>query len=84
MAYILKNCFIAYLYVGAIAGLEPALYFAVVTITTLGFGDIVLPLESRLLAGLCAANGLLLFGVCTAFLVEFLRGLRIAQAGVER
>lgn len=55
--------------------LEPALYFAVVTFTTLGYGDVTLPQEWRLLSGICAANGLILFGLSTAFLVEFLRRL---------
>ena len=55
--------------------LEAALYFAVVTFTTLGYGDVTLPQEWRLLSGICAANGLILFGLSTAFLVEFLRRL---------
>lgn len=59
--------------------LESALYFAVVTFTTLGYGDMTLPQTWRLLSGLCAANGLLLFGLSTAFLVEFLGRLRRAQ-----
>ncbi|MEM9736953.1 MAG: ion channel, partial [Pseudomonadota bacterium] len=50
-----------------------ALYFSVVAFTTLGFGDVLLPQEWRLLAGLSAANGLLIFGVSTAFLVEVFR-----------
>ena len=69
----------AYVGIGAIESLEPALYFSVVAFTTLGFGDITLPLEWRLLSGLTAANGLLLFGLSTAFLVEFLIKLRRAQ-----
>ena len=66
--------------VGAFEALEPALYFSVVAFSTLGFGDITLPVEWRLLSGICAANGLLLFGLSTAFLVEFLSRLRQAQA----
>ena len=60
--------------------LEPALYFSVVTLTTLGFGDITLPVQWRLLAGICAANGLLLFGLCAAFLFEFFARLHEAQS----
>lgn len=60
-------------------GLEPALYFSIVVFTTLGFGDITLPEPWRLLSGMSAANGLLLFGLCTAFLAEFLVRLRQAQ-----
>lgn len=56
---------------GTFETLETALYFSIVSFTTLGFGDVILPQEWRLLAGLCAANGLLIFGLSTAFLVEF-------------
>ena len=65
----------AFLQIEVFTELEPALYFSVVSLTTLGFGDVLLPTEWRLLSGLCAANGLLIFGLSTAFLVEFLRGL---------
>jgi len=61
---------------GAFNTLEHALYFSVVAFTTLGFGDITLPEPWRLLSGISAANGLLLFGLSTAYLVEFLSSLR--------
>ncbi|UTW56514.1 ion channel [Kordiimonas sp. SCSIO 12610] len=69
----------AFLQIGVFTALEPALYFSVVSLTTLGFGDVLLPTEWRLLAGLCAANGLLIFGLSTAFLVEFLRNFSQAR-----
>jgi len=65
-----------YLFVGAFDGLEPALYFSLVSFTTLGFGDIILPIEFRLLSGLTAANGMIAFGLSTAFLAEYLLRLR--------
>jgi len=58
---------------------EASVYFALVAFTTLGFGDILLPQEWRLLGGLAAANGLLLFGFLTAILVETLRETRLRQ-----
>ncbi len=61
---------------GAIDGLEPAVYFSLVTFTTLGYGDITLNESWRILSALCAANGLLLFGFSTAFLVELMRRLQ--------
>lgn len=64
---------------GVFKELEPALYFSITAFTTLGFGDIVLPEQWRLLSGISAANGLLFFGLSTAFLVEFLDKLRKAQ-----
>jgi len=53
--------------------LEDALYFSAVAFTTLGFGDVIVEEPWRLLSGMSAANGLLIFGVSAAFLVEFMR-----------
>lgn len=58
---------------------ELSVYFALVAFTTLGFGDVVLPQEWRILGGLAAANGLLSMGVFTAQLVEVLRRVRSEQ-----
>jgi hypothetical protein len=52
--------------------LEESLYFSMVAFTTLGFGDVTLPPEWRILSGMIAANGLVLFGLNTAFLFEVL------------
>jgi hypothetical protein len=71
-----------FLVLDTFSGLEPALYFSVVSFTTLGFGDVLLDEKWRLLSGLTAANGLLIFGLSTAFLVEFLSRVRRAQKGV--
>jgi voltage-gated potassium channel Kch len=43
-----------------------ALYFSSVTFATLGYGDVVLSERWRLLSGVEAANGILMFGVSTA------------------
>ncbi len=58
---------------------EASVYFALVAFTTLGFGDILLPQDWRLLGGLAAANGLLIFGLLTAMLVETLGQTRSHQ-----
>lgn len=63
------------------ATFEASIYFSLVAFTTLGFGDLLLPTEWRLLGGLSAANGLLLFGLMTAMLVETLRETRLRQRG---
>jgi hypothetical protein len=60
---------------------EASVYFSLVAFTTLGFGDILLPIEWRLLGGMAAANGLLMFGLLTAILVETLRDTRQRQRG---
>ena len=55
--------------------LESALYFCTVTFTTLGYGDITLDKRWRLLSSLMAVNGLIIFGLNTAFLVELIATL---------
>jgi len=57
---------------GAIGSLEPALYFSMVTFTTLGYGDVTLDANWRLLASLQAANGTIIFGWTTAIIVAVL------------
>ena len=47
---------------------EKAIYFSLVTFTTLGYGDITIDSSSRILAGLEAINGIMLIGWSTAFM----------------
>lgn len=61
---------------GTFTEIEPAMYFSLVSFTTLGFGDIILEKQWRILSGLMAANGLLIFGLTTAILVDFLARLK--------
>ena len=61
---------------GVFHEIEPAVYFSLVSLTTLGFGDIVLDKQWRILSGLMGANGLLIFGLTTAVLVDFLSRFR--------
>ncbi|MCL5778684.1 potassium channel family protein [Limibaculum sp. FT325] len=51
---------------GALGSLEAALYFSTVTFTTLGYGDIVLGEDWRLLGAFAAANGTIIIGWTTA------------------
>ncbi|MDO8696345.1 MAG: transporter [Pseudomonadales bacterium RIFCSPLOWO2_12_59_9] len=51
---------------GEFDSVATALYFSAVTFATLGYGDLVLSESWRLLSGLEAANGILMFGVSTA------------------
>lgn len=53
--------------------LEDAVYFSTVTFTTLGYGDIVLHDQWRVLSGIEAANGVVLLGWSTAFLFEIMQ-----------
>jgi hypothetical protein len=56
----------------AVHELETALYFSMVSFTTVGYGDIVLSPHDRLLGAMQAASGMLLFGWSTAFMFEIL------------
>ena len=45
------------------------MYFSGVTFTSLGYGDVLLKDEMRLLGPLQAANGLMMFGITTALFI---------------
>ena len=47
---------------------EKAVYFSLVTFTTLGYGEITIDSSNRILAGLEAVNGIILIGWSTAFM----------------
>ena len=48
-------------------------YYSFVTLTTLGYGDIVMSEERRVLGPLQAMNGVLMIGVSTAAFMTVLR-----------
>ncbi len=53
--------------------IEAALYFSTSAFTTVGFGDLVLSEEWRLLSSFESVNGMILFGWSTAFIFEIVR-----------
>ncbi|MGI9404640.1 MAG: ion channel [Hyphomicrobium sp.] len=57
-----------YRLIGAVSSAEEALYFSTTTFTTLGFGDLTLDEQWRLLSSFEGANGLLMFGWSTALI----------------
>jgi voltage-gated potassium channel len=59
----------AYVAFGAFGSVEEALYFSIVSSTTVGYGDIVLPPAWRILGACEAAAGMLLFGWSVGLLV---------------
>jgi hypothetical protein len=69
----------AFLAIGALGDLETALYFSTVTFASLGYGDIVLAREWRLFGAIEAANGLILFGWSTAFLLSLMGKLKTLE-----
>ncbi len=72
---------LAYRGLGIFRSLEEAVYFSLVSFTTLGFGDIILPREWRILSGMTAANGFLSIGMVSAVILETIRQVRHNQLG---
>lgn len=60
--------------------LEELVYFTLVSFTTLGYGDVLLPQDLRILGGMVAVNGMLNIGVLTALLIETIRSLHSKQS----
>lgn len=67
--------------IGAFEIMERALYFSTVTFTTLGYGDITLLPRWRLLSSFEAVNGVILFGVSTAFVFAVIQRMYQAWLG---
>ena len=59
----------AYVLLGEFQEFDQALYFSMVTFTTLGYGDVVLSARWHLLASFEAANGIIMFGWTTAIVI---------------
>jgi len=71
-----------YLALDALHDFETALYFSMVTFTTLGYGDVVLEDRWRLLSSFEAVNGIIMFGWTTAVvLYAFQQLFQIKHAG---
>lgn len=56
---------------GALPEFQTAIYFALVTYTTTGYGDVTLSEDYRIFGAMASVTGILLIGVTTAFLVSF-------------
>ncbi len=69
----------AYFLLDEIATFEKALYFSTVTFASLGYGDVVLSQKWRLFSAIAAANGVILFGWSTAFLLTVTGRLRLLE-----
>ena len=72
-----------YLQLGALPDFEQALYCSTSTYVTLGYGDIVLPVQWRILGAIEGANGILLLGWSTAFFVSIIDRIRLLEGGAE-
>ena len=54
---------------GALHGYEEPIYFALVSYSTLGYGDVTLGSDFRIFGAMASICGVLMFGLTTAFLV---------------
>lgn len=66
-----------YLRVGASPDFEQALYFSTVTYATIGYGDLLLSKDWRILGAIEGTTGIIMLGWSTAFLVSLLAQLRL-------
>ena len=60
----------------AFAHFEEALYFSTISYAAIGYGDLHLPQQWRLLGAIEGVNGVILLGWSTAFFVNLLMRLR--------
>ncbi|MEZ5997673.1 MAG: potassium channel family protein [Hyphomonas sp.] len=72
-----------YLMLGELHQLETAVYFSTSTFTTVGFGDVVLSHEWRMLGVAESMNGFLLISWSTAFLVSLTARVRAFEEKFE-
>lgn len=68
-----------YIYLDAFQNFETALYFSIVTFTTLGYGDVTLEAGWRLLASIEAATGIIIFGWSTAIVMAVVQRLYFSK-----
>jgi voltage-gated potassium channel len=70
---------VLYRLLGAFTTFEQSLYFSTATYSTVGYGDLVLPMDWRILGAVEGVNGLILLGWSTAFFVSVVNRIRILE-----
>jgi voltage-gated potassium channel len=70
---------VAYYAVGGFDDLATSLYFSLSSYTTVGYADVVLPQNMRLLGPLEAATGVLMFGWSTGYIFALATRMLAAQ-----
>lgn len=59
--------------ISSLSSFSESIYFSLVSFTTIGYGDVVIDSEWRILAGLEGINGIILVGWSTAMVFSFLQ-----------
>lgn len=67
---------LAFAALGTFESFEAALYYSTSSFTTVGYGDVILDERWRILGAIESANGFLLLGWSTAFLISVVSRLR--------
>ena len=70
--------------IGEFGDFETAFYFSAVNFTSLGYGDIVMSEDYRLLGALEAANGVMMFGLSASTILAVMNRLFSRHVGVAR
>lgn len=60
-------------HITSLSNFSESIYFSLITFTTIGYGDVVINSEWRILAGIEAINGIMLVGWSTAMVFAFLQ-----------
>jgi hypothetical protein len=68
-----------FVYIGQFPDFETAFYHSAVNFTSLGYGDIVMEAPWRLLGGLEAANGVLMFGLSAGALLSMMNRMFVKK-----
>lgn len=64
---------------GAFSAFEEGLYFSTVTYASIGYGDVLMQRDWRILGAIEGAVGIIMLGWSTAFLVSLLAQLRLLR-----
>lgn len=66
-----------YLELHAFGTFEQALYFSTVSYASIGYGDLLMPHDWRILGAIEGATGIIMLGLSTAFLISLLTQLKL-------
>lgn len=68
-----------YLVLNSAFDLETSLYFSTVTYASVGYGDVLLPNDWRIVGAIEGATGIIMLGWSTAFLVSMMTQLKLVS-----